>query len=587
MTEPTESLPHDGQASTDEVAKLRMSIMSDALVIVVLAVVTFFTSSYFGAFELLVTWVEVYEAWELDEFLIVGNVLLIVAAFFFSRRLREMKRIVRERDKVLGALYQSQQVVHEKRKDLERLALTDQVTGLANRACLMTYLKELLAKQNSGVAAPITVMFFDLDCFKRINDLHGHAIGDELLREVANRIQQVLGMDAGLPNLNSKRLVSRIGGDEFVAVLDDVSSLEDAREITEDLVQSLSKSHELHGVSVTATASIGVVVNTSPNTNAEILISSADAALYEAKNNGREKAVFYDNAMREQLQRRVGLDVDLRSVLDRDELHLVYQPIVCLISGRVEGVEALLRWTHPELGAISPAEFVPIAEDSDLILDLGEWVLRESLRQMATWIEESPTGGPELMSVNVSRRQLANPGFVRKAVSIIRHSGVPAERIQIEITEDMHGESDVILATLRDLKHLGVRIAIDDFGTGSSTFSAVEQFSIDTLKIDRSLVAQLVESKDAAAIVHALSILVRNLDIKLIAEGVETPQQVLILQDLGCYTAQGFLFSEPLRAGKIESMFTLSTVNNLTITGLQLFPELWSSKLPVFRQFVF
>jgi len=585
MTEPDGSSRASSAELENSYSKLRKPILVDAVVIVALAVATYFVSGYFHAFENVVVYVEQHDSWELDEFLIVGNVLLVAGVVFFVRRFREMRSLVRELDHALNAIHESQQVIESKQRELHAAAMTDPLTGLPNRGCLMNHIEHVVADGAVGDGLLTALIFFDLDRFKQINDLHGHKVGDELLREIARRIQQTLSVGGGVPSRKAPRMAARLGGDEFVAVVRDVADLDEVRSLADALLRSLSEPYSLIGVSVMTTASLGVVVKSEAHTNATLLLSDADAAMYEAKKKGRGTVVLFERSMRDHLMRRVRLGAELRGAIERNELYLVYHPIVSLVSGRTEGAEALVRWTHPELGGISPAEFVPIAEDSEVIFELGAWVLEESLRQMADWMERCPDAAPEVISVNLSRKQFADPNLLMNFREIIRRSGVPSDRIQLEITEDLHaGEMDSVLKAMHELKGLGVRLAVDDFGTGTSTFSAIEQFPIDTVKIDMSLVSQIVSSKDEAAIIHSLAMLVRNLDVKLVAEGVENPQQVTVLQDLGCPFAQGYLFSKPLSAHDFEERFVASPLDSMTVTGFSNFPELWSGKLRSFQQ---
>ncbi len=582
MTEPPSSALESSVKNLTSCLKLRKMIAFDMALIMLLAMIVFFLSSRLDVFEFLVDFVAEHHHWELDEFFIVGNFLLFAGVVFFMRRFRETRRLLRERDALLHALRQSKHAVKSKQMELRRAALIDPLTGLANRGCLMGHLEKVFVVR--GEDDPRTaILYFDLDRFKQINDLHGHLVGDELLREVARRIQDVLGIDGDASERPPARLAARLGGDEFVAVVRDVASTQDIRYLANTLLHALGQPYTLNGISVTTTASIGVVVSTDAYETTKLMLGDADAAMYEAKNKGRGQVVFFERSMREHLQRRIRLDVDLRGAIDRQEFHVVYHPIVSLVTGRMDGVEALLRWTHPEFGPISPGEFVPIAEDSEFIYELGTWVLKESLRQMAEWLENYPNSAPELISVNVSRKQFSDQNVVEKFRAIIEESTVPPDRIQLEITEDMHGEMDAMLQIAHELKDLGIRLAIDDFGTGTSTFSAIERFPIDTLKIDLSLVSLIVSSMDRAAIVHSLAMLVRNLDVKLVAEGVENAQQVTVLQDLGCNYAQGWLFCKPLPAREIETMFAKSLLDDMTVTGVKGFPDLWSGKLRAFQ----
>lgn len=466
VTRKARHVPREHQVPSKSFVHLRRKIALELLIVAAFAIGMYFSTRDYDLFERMVTFVENNESWEVDEWLIVGNFLLLASAVFFVRRYRELRNLVKERDKALGALKQSQELVELKHKSLQRAALSDPLTGLPNRAFLMQYLEKVVAEQASVEGSVTAIFYLDLDRFKLVNDLHGHQVGDELIRQVSQRIQNTLGIASGLPQQSVARMVSRLGGDEFVAIVRDLTNIEELRHLSDCLLKSLQQPFVLNGVSITSSSSIGVVTRTGVyDGRAHLLLSDADAAMYQAKRMGRGKVVFFERSMREHLQRRTRLDAELRDILNRDELYLVYHPIVSLVSGHMQGVEALLRWNHPQLGPISPAEFIPIAEDSELIFDIGVWVLQASLQQMADWIERHPVAAPDVISINVSRKQFSDPYLFEKFRAIIQVSAVPASRIQFEITEDLHDDQmDEILQTMHEFKALGVQLAIDDFG---------------------------------------------------------------------------------------------------------------------------
>ncbi len=564
-------------------AQLRKKIALDLTLIFLLCVVFYIVAGHFELFEQFVEFVEKHESWELDEIFLSCIYLVFAGLVFFVRRFREMCLLVFERDRALQQAQRSRLAVRRKQRELHRAAFTDALTDLPNRAKLMLFLEKMLEQETGGRISAL--FFFDVDRFKQINDLHGHDIGDALLVKFARRVEQYLGI-ASLPSRESvARIVARLGGDEFVAVVRDAENFEEIQSLAFGLLKSLSQPYTLNGISITTTTSIGVVAKTERYESASLLLGDADSAMYEAKRSGRGRVAFFEIDMRSRLLRRTRLERDLRNAVSGDELHVAYQPIVSLVSGRVKAVEALLRWNHPELGPIGPQEFVPIAEDSELIFDLGKWVLRESLRQMRQWMEEFSVNAPQVMSVNVSRKQFSDPRIVEDFREVIGQSEVPANRIQLEITEDLYlGDIESILVTMQELKKIGARIAIDDFGTGTSTFSAIDRFPIDTVKIDRSLVTRVESSVDGAAIVNSLASLVRNLKATLVAEGVENPRQVVALQKLGCSYGQGFYFSRPLTPVDVEALFANAGFGGATVTGLGDFNDETVRKLAAFHQ---
>ncbi|GAA4429103.1 putative bifunctional diguanylate cyclase/phosphodiesterase [Bremerella cremea] len=577
---PTENLIH--QAIQDKAAgeRFRRKMWTDLVVLTLVGVAVLGLCIWFDVFELVAEMSKAHDNWEVDEMVIAMNVFAVVGFIFFIRRYRESLQLLKERNQMLAELIFAQQTIELDKINLRNAALSDFLTGLPNRAWLLEYLERYSLSGHSTI-----LVFFDIDGFKQANDLHGHHVGDELLREIGRRSLEVFGLPGGLPALESSRAVARLGGDEFVAVVRDIDDIEKIRSLVSQLETALSLPYYLQGANISATASIGVVLQGDLSEGTEKLLADADAAMYQAKSEGRGRTKYFEPTMRERLTRRARLSADLRDAIRFNQLHVFYHPILSLNTGRLEGAEALLRWTHPIMGPISPAEFVPIAEDTELIFDLGTWVLQESLHQMALWVKDHPHTAPELISVNVSRKQFSDPHMIEKFRTIIESSDVPTERIQLEITEDL-GDKDMelVIDRMHQLKQMGVKIAIDDFGTGTSTFAAIESFPIDTIKLDMSLVSRIVNSFDRAAIVHSLAILVRNLNVKMVAEGVEVPQQISVLQELGCHSAQGFYFSKPLSAEDFEAQFELFAGNSFTVEGYLSFPSPWKERLTAFKE---
>jgi diguanylate cyclase (GGDEF)-like protein len=431
-------------------------------------------------------------------------------------------------------------------KELARAAMYDRLTGLPNRTLLLDRVQQALAR-NRRSGGLFALMFLDFDRFKLINDGLGHDVGDALLCEVAARLTKELRYGDSLSRPDSATSATRMGGDEFVVVIEPLRKAEDALTAADRLLTALAKPYRLGAHEVFSTASIGIVVASSDYERAEDLIRDADTAMYEAKRAGRARYAVFDEEMRNRVQRRHLLENELRRAIEGEQFSLAYQPIVSLETGRLKSVEALLRWMHPAQGFISPAEFIPIAEESDLILRIGHWVLNEATRQMAEWVERLGAAAPPTISINLSRKQFAQSDLAEQIHDAAEHAGLSPSRIQLEITEDTFAmDVPKAIATMNAIKALGFLLAIDDFGTGHSSFASLHAFPADVLKLDRSLLSDLETSKQTAALVHALAILTNNLGLAIVAEGVERESEAIILRELGCHFGQGYYFARPL-----------------------------------------
>ncbi|HEY3831232.1 MAG TPA: EAL domain-containing protein [Acidimicrobiia bacterium] len=433
--------------------------------------------------------------------------------------------------------------------DLEHQALHDSLTGLPNRALLMENLRRALSRRDrEGVG----VLFADLDGFKRINDSLGHDAGDELLVAFAHRASELV---------RPSDTVARLAGDEFVIVCESLDGRAQAAVLAQRLCDALAEPFELAGDSVFVSASIGAVVcEPGSDTDADALIAAADVAMYHSKTTDRGRFVIFDEHMRQQVTTGLRLETDLRHAVQRGELRLFYQPVIDVTTEAIVGVEALLRWQHPKRGLLSPAEFIPIAEASGLIVGIGEWVLEEVCRQAREW--EPLLDAPIELALNISARQLAQSNFVAKVARILSESAVDPERMQIglEITESiLMRDPETAAHTLRELHALGLKLAIDDFGTGYSSLAYLKQFPVDTVKVDQSFVAGLGNDPVDRAIVHAIIELAHALDITTVAEGVETPAQHRHLRALGADFAQGFLFARPQPAARLTAALQQSS----------------------------
>jgi len=429
-------------------------------------------------------------------------------------------------------------------QQLRHQAFHDALTGLPNRALFLNRLEHGLARTRRG-APPLAVVFVDLDDFKAVNDSLGHGAGDELLVTLAGRIRLSV-READTP--------ARMGGDEFAVLLEDASSVEAARDSAARILEALRLPVRLHDRYVAVRASVGIAMYASSEQTAEELLRNADISMYSAKAQGKDRLVVYESSVHDAAIGRLQLRADLQVSLERQELTLVYQPIVDLETSEMVGVEALLRWQHPRRGLIGPAEFVPIAEESGLITPIGRWVLEEACLRATTW--QGARGGRGFdLSVNLSGRQIEDPGIVDDVRRALEQSGLEAQRLTLEITESvlMH-DVDATIITLQRLRDLGVRLAIDDFGTGYSSLSYLRRLPVDILKIDRSFVAGVDAGPDAAALVKSIVSLGQSLRLETVAEGIEEPGQLAALRSLGTTFGQGYLFARPLDPDDVTAL---------------------------------
>jgi len=414
--------------------------------------------------------------------------------------------------------------------------LHDSLTGLPNRLSFVDALGESLAKASVS-GSPVGILFLDLDHFKLINDSLGHHAGDALLRAVAPRLRS---------HLRPGDVVARFGGDEFGILIDRLADEGEALAIADRVASAFAQPFSLDGVDHFVSASIGVAVaraSEERTVNAELLIRDADAAMYRAKEGGRARCVLFDAEMRAGAMRRLEVERELRHAVERDELTLHYQPVVNLRSGETTGLEALVRWRHPERGMLDPAEFVSIAEDSGLIEPIGRWVQERACRQALEWHQLRPDARPLDVAVNLSSRQLAHRDLPEVVEEVIARTGLDPIHLRLEITEGvLVEESATAISSLQRLNELGVRLVLDDFGTGYSSLAYLNRFPFHALKIDRSFVEALGIEQEATAIVEAIIGMARALSLEVIAEGVESEVQLAELRRLDCDYAQGHLF---------------------------------------------
>jgi diguanylate cyclase (GGDEF)-like protein len=432
-------------------------------------------------------------------------------------------------------------------------AREDRLTGLANRTLFMERLHAAIARAGAGSQARFAVLFLDFDHFKLVNDTLGHESGDELLQQIAVRMRGALRVNDAFGDDATGNVVARFGGDEFVVLINDLRSDADCERVAERLLQALAPVYALRAGDVHSSASIGIVVGHDDRDNAEAVIRNADVAMYEAKHSGRACHVIFDEAMHTRLTRRVSIERGLRRAIGTPEMSLAYQPIVAVDTGRMVSVEVLLRWTHPELGAIPPAEFIPIAEESGQIAQIGEWVLLEACTQLAAWRRDCPDAAPATISINLSRVELALGGrLLARIHAALKDTGLPAHCLQLEVTErEVMRDPSACNSLMRQLRAMGVRLSMDDFGTGTSSLACLRDYPFDAVKIDRSFVNGLTRNRDVMALIHATLSLIENLGMASVAEGVEDAAQLAILQSLGCRYAQGYYFSRPVPADQL------------------------------------
>lgn len=445
-------------------------------------------------------------------------------------------------DEVGRLMADTQQALTQLDETLRYAATYDQLTGLPNRQTLRDRLHQLLVQLDSTHHS-VGLLNVDLDSFRTLNHVWGHRVGDQLLRTIAQRIRTIAGPED---------VVARTSGDSFSIARMGRLQVSDLVTLAQRLQDSLNQPFEINGQAIRLSSSIGIALAPTDARDADALINCADAAVDLARQAGRGTIHFYAGDLNQQIQRRVLLESELHNALQRQELSVVYQPQIDLRSGRIVGVETLLRWHHPQLGAIAPAEFIPLAEANDLIVPIGAWVVRTACQQARRWQEQ---GLHLTVAVNLSARQLRHPGLLGDITAALEASGLDPALLHLEITESAVMDNlQQALQTLRALRRLGVGLALDDFGTGYSSLSYLKHFPLTTLKIDRSFVRDAGSGADADAIVQALVALGHSLRLEVIAEGVETEQQYALLQAIGCDRCQGCLVGMPQSAAAIEAL---------------------------------
>jgi diguanylate cyclase (GGDEF)-like protein/PAS domain S-box-containing protein len=414
----------------------------------------------------------------------------------------------------------------------------DPLTGMPNRALFLERLGYALARASRRGDYVFAVLFVDLDQFKQVNDRFGHLAGDQLLMSVAKRLESCV---------RPGDLVGRFGGDEFAILLEAITDVRDATNVADRIIQETAAPGTFDGQSVMTQVSIGIAMSSSGYGRAEDILRDADAAMYRAKAFGRGRYEVFDEAMRARVVARAELEKELRQAIAQNEFRLHYQPIVELGSGRLVALEALVRWRHPRQGLLFPSDFLPVAEEIGIMLPLGYWVLREACRQMVAWQRQYPLQPPLIVSVNISPRQFTDPDIVAEIEAILKESELDPRSLRLEVTESVIVDgADSVRGILSRLRSAGVRLYIDDFGTGYASLSYLHRFSFDAVKVDRSFITRLTSDGESAAIVRSIATLAHSLGIDVVAEGVDTRDQLAVLRSIHCEMGQGNFFSEPL-----------------------------------------
>jgi len=474
-------------------------------------------------------------------------------------RAEQAERHVEELNRYVKKLESAGRELEESREHFRHAAFHDALTGLPNRSLFSDHLRVALRRAHQNEKYLFGVLFLDLDRFKNINDSLGHPCGDELLKLVARRLEGCI---------RQTDMVARFGGDEFAILLDAIQDVSDAVRVAEKVQEAISAPFKLASHEAITTASIGVALSTSGYTEAEDIIRDADTAMYRAKDRGKARCEIFDTAMHTRAVTLLRLESDLRRALEKDELCVYYQPIVSLASGELHGFEALVRWRHPERGIVSPDDFVPLAEETGLILPIGLRVLWDACNQLRKWQQYSLSNRDLIMSVNLSGKQLMQPDLIERIEEVLHESQINPWHLKLEITETVVMENPELAAvTLAKLRSLGVRLSIDDFGTGYSSLSYLNRFPVDTLKIDRSFVTSMNAADENLQIVKTIVTLAGNLGMQVVAEGVETEEQLDQLRSLKCQYGQGFYFSRPLDVPDAD-LFVLNSVRGESLVDL-------------------
>jgi diguanylate cyclase (GGDEF)-like protein/PAS domain S-box-containing protein len=453
--------------------------------------------------------------------------------------------------------------------DITEGKVADPMTGLPNRLLFLDRLSRVIAGWRRHPDRLFAVLFLDLDGFKLVNDSLGHAVGDRLLTQVANRLEGALRQTDTVARVDEAYTIARLGGDEFAIVLKDLAEPADADVVAQRLLKEMSRPFVIGDKELFSSMSIGIALSTLGYEHPEDYVRDADTAMYRAKAHGKGRYEIFDANMRELITRRLEIENDLRRALERNEFRNYYQPIISLEGGAIVAFEALLRWEHPTRGLLEPSDFIPIAEESGMIRELGWWALDEACRSIAVWRTLHPTFMGLSMNVNLSVKQFLDPSFGARLETLLRDRQLPEGTLKLELTESsLMGDSVAAVTLLSQFKALGVSLAIDDFGTGYSSLSYLHRFPLDTLKIDRSFTdAMGSDPKQESMISRTIMPLAHHLGLDVVAEGVETAEQAALLKALHCKYAQGFLYSRPVKAEEVLTMLAQSADGVLLAPG--------------------
>ena len=502
----------------------------------------------------------------LDDIASIDHAFEVGATDFITKPLNYA--ILGHRVRYLLRTMQAFESVRKSRRAIHHLAFYDALTNLPNRRLFGDRLQQAVesARRNNKLMG---ILFIDIDNFKRINDSFGHSVGDKLLRTVASQLVICLRRcDSVSRELDEDSIsVARLGGDEFTVLLTHLEKAEDAARIAKRIIDAVSVPFLMGDEEVVVTPSIGIAVFPYDGDGVEDLVKNADTAMFHAKENGRNNYQFYTNSMSATAFERLSMENALRKGLGNGEFEMYYQPKVDLVSNRAIGLEALVRWNHPDMGLVSPMDFIPLAEETGLIVPLGEWVLRTVCSQMRDWRDAGLE--PLRVAVNLSACQFRQTMLSQMIKRMLRETGIAPEWLELELTESVIMDDIQTSSTLlRELKKMGVHISMDDFGTGYSSLSLLKRLPLDTLKIDQSFVRDITTDADDAAIVDAVISLAHSLRLRVIAEGVETSEQLEFLRSRGCDEVQGYLYSRPLTVAGIESWLQAFNSEFCVVTGL-------------------